>query len=117
MGLMLRKKRDGTHALRADPPQRHHFSTKFVQEGAVEGWITLGAGKVTLHLSDGDVAYRILRGPGAYCLHCGERIGRGAGNPAETARRRDYIGQCQQGPGEPRPDYEVADYFDCELEG
>lgn len=47
-----------------------HFSQGFIDNGLIEGWMSLGRGTLVVHGTDGDVTYRLLRAPGAICCHC-----------------------------------------------
>jgi len=105
-----------------DPPPVHHFPKDMVTKAVGEGWMSLSQGRIVIHTIDrGDIPYRIIRTPGAYCCHCGQRIGDGpAATPAEADRRRSHTDRCCD--GEPHPPewpggYEVINHFDCELEG
>jgi hypothetical protein len=49
-----------------EAPQAHHFGAEFLGRAALEGWLSLTEGKIVLHLTDGDLAYRIVRPPGRY---------------------------------------------------
>lgn len=68
----------------------------------------LRGNQIVLHtLEHGDVVYRIVRGPGAYCDHCGERVGDGPlstrGRPEsehaeileKVRERAAYLNRCQ----------------------
>lgn len=120
MALRLRRRRDGSINLEPGTtlPKRHHFATRFVQRAAMDGTLTLGKGQIILHLADDDVTYDIVRTPGAYCVHCGERVADGpARSPEEVERRRHYVETCQKSPDEVEAAeaYEVIDYFDGHL--
>lgn len=120
MALGVRKRKDGTvEAGRWDPeasrviagdyPRQHRFSTRWVTQHLVEGLVSVTPERLTLHLTDGDVAYRINRHPGAYCTGCGERIGDGpARTPAAVAERDALV--CEGAAPE------VIDFYDTELE-
>lgn len=106
--------------IEGDPPERHHFPVDMVTKAVGEGWISLNQGRLTIHTLDGDVIYRIDRTPGAYCCHCGQRIGDGpAATSREADRRRTHTDECCDGadhPAEWPGGYEVINYFDCTLE-
>lgn len=46
-----------------DPPAEHGFASSLVNRGLAEGWVSLSAGSLVLHVDGGDVFYRILRAP------------------------------------------------------
>lgn len=126
MGLFVRKNRDGTVFVSADkdhtrpPPKRHHFARRWVNRNLVDGTVLLSEGKLTV----GSVMYKVLRAPGAYCDHCGDRIGEGPARTAEEADlRRKYVETCaafksKKKTGDPNnpAGYTVIGYYDCELE-
>jgi len=103
-----------------DAPDEHHFSPKFVTNGMAEGWISIIKGTIILHTVDGDVVYRIVRGPGAYCCHCGIKVGEGpSASRAEVTARSAHAEECCNGTPHPTewPDgYEVINHYECRLE-
>lgn len=62
----------GIKVLHAGPRQR--FSPHLVDAAVLEGWMTLGDGKIILHVQPKPLTYRTVRMPGYYCCHCGERL-------------------------------------------
>lgn len=69
------------------PPQLEHvevkhtgtkpeqnFSEGLVVDGVADGLVTLGKGRLVLHVKPEDLFYTIKRGPGYYCCHCGVAI-------------------------------------------
>lgn len=60
---------------RKTPVQK--FSTKFVEQQAKEGILSLGGGNITLKTDEGDLVYKIVAAPGYYCCHCNEQVGDG----------------------------------------
>ena len=54
----------GVQVLHAGP--EHHFSPNIVEIGIEEGWLTMDVDRITIHGSDGDLVYQILRAPGKY---------------------------------------------------
>ncbi len=69
------KKLSHVKVLRKSEVQK--FSTKFVEQQAKEGIISLGGGNITLKTDDGDLVYKIVASPGYYCCHCNEQVGDG----------------------------------------
>lgn len=128
MALGVRKRRDGSvvagrwdhEQSRVDEgiyPSRHHFPTKWLNKALAEGWASLSRGNIVLHAADGDVVYRIERAPGAYCVHCGEKLGEGAArNPAQVAPRLEHVATYHEedvvDPANPAG-YEVTDHYDA----
>lgn len=49
---------------------RHHFSTRLIEGGIAEGWLSMGQGKITVGNGPASVVYTIVSGPGLYCCHC-----------------------------------------------
>lgn len=131
MGLFIRKKKDGAVFVssRADfsqpPPVQHHFGTKWLEKNLATGVASFTDGQIILHASDGDVAYDVVRGPGAFCCHCDEGLADGpARTPEEAQRRLTHVEECQianntdeTGHASHPAGYEVADYYIGELNG
>jgi len=48
---------------------RQHFTPRLIEKGAVEGWLSFGAGKITIKTvpDEADLVFKILRAPGVYC--------------------------------------------------
>lgn len=53
-----------------------NFSTRLVEGGIAQGWITLGQGKLVMHTPDGedDLEFTVERGPGYYSAFTHEPI-------------------------------------------
>lgn len=130
MALGVRKRRDGSvvagrwdhEQSRVDEgnyPNRHHFPTKWLNRALAEGWASLSRGNIVLHTAHGDVVYRIERAPGAYCVHCGTKLGEGAArNPAQVAPRLEHVeAQHSEAPVDSAnpAGYEVTDHYDATL--
>lgn len=129
MGLFVRKLREGGAKVsrRADftapPPEEHHFSPDWVMRGVSDGLVSLANGQIVIHRGEdngGDLAYDIVRPPGAYCLHCGDQVGEGPSNSEkESLERIAYVETCQVfnnddetgDPSDPVNRYEVANYY------
>lgn len=79
----------GVRVLRAGA--RQNFSTRLVPRAVAEGWLTLSRGQIIVHAAPGargapddqsgreaagapDLVYRIVRGPGYWCCHCGAAL-------------------------------------------
>lgn len=110
MGLFVRKLRaeDGSVAgaqvsrrgdFSAPPPEQHHFSPNWVMREVATGLVSMADGKIVIHTGPKKtdvVEYEIVRTPGAYCLHCGDRVGDGpATTPEEVAARIHYVEICE----------------------
>jgi hypothetical protein len=48
-----------------------NFSESLVRNGVAGGFVTLGKGRLVLHVKPEDLVYAIKRVPGYYCCHCG----------------------------------------------
>jgi len=51
-----------------------NFSERLINQGIASGFISISKGVLILHAKPEDLKYDILRTPGYYCCHCGERI-------------------------------------------
>ena len=95
-----------------------HFATQLVEQGTSEGWMSLGHRQLTIHTVEGqeDLSYAIIRGPGRYCCHCGEKLP----DDATGATARLHIHEAHG--DEPSPDphhpagYAYLRYYDCVLD-
>lgn len=98
----------GIKVLRAGPRQK--FSTRFIEGGSAEGWLSMTQGKVILHGSGGDVVYRIERAPGYYCCHCERKLDDGPGGRVhvETA----HAGKASPDPSNPSG-FRRDNFFAC----
>jgi len=104
LGLVL----DHVAVLRAKA--RQNFSTKLVEQGVVEGWLTAGRGLIVLH-GPPETAYRVRRGPGHYCRHCGDALEGEAAARAHVAAA--HAGQASPDPAHPGG-YERLNHFEGE---
>lgn len=124
-----------------DPEQK--FTGEFIQEGLAMGffsfpdmdgetlrairrqplggqWPEVNSGKLILHAEPEDLVFAIKRGPGRYCLHCGERLHdetrsdltRGAklGDAARQHVAEKHAGKPSPDPTEPSG-YKWYDHF------
>lgn len=101
---------------------RQHFSPNLIQQGTMQGWLTLGQGKIVLHEAGGqDHVYQIERTPGYYCCHCDDPI-ENAGHfhdGIETVGRRharDCGGLKSPDPQNPSG-YRRDNFYACVKEG
>lgn len=110
----------GVEVLRAGPRQK--FSPEVIITGGAEGWLSFNEGKITIKAIDGSLTvYRVLRVPGYYCCHCGEKL---PGDPQSEEDRKNNGHRIEHAKahGAPSPDrenpagYRGNCYFDCELE-
>jgi hypothetical protein len=99
----------GTH-------QEQNFSRRLVDAGLAEGWLSLSKGILTLHTTQEDLTYTILRTPGLYCCHCDAALG----EDASGAAGRAHVAAVH--PGEPSPDaqhpagYRHVHAYECVLD-
>lgn len=54
--------------------EAQNFSIDLVVSGLQDGWMELADGNLILHAVPEDLKYKVLREPGRYCLHCGEKL-------------------------------------------
>lgn len=113
---------DHITCLRAGPKQR--FSGGLVEAAVAEGWMTVGQGKVVIHCAlpaptgesfhPADLTYRIVRIPGRYCCHCGEKLPDDAtGELARAHVAREHAGQ--RSPDRENPSgYGMVNAYECE---
>lgn len=87
-----------------------HFSTSFVTDGLRMGAIAIEGNTLTLNVEPEPLTYEILRRPGRYCLHCGEKLE----NDERGELARLHV--AEQHAGEVAPGYEAINYFDCVLD-
>ena len=95
-----------------------HFSVGLVTEMLTKGFMEIdeAANQLIFHTHPVDLVYAIVRRPGRYCLHCGEKLADDQGG--ELARL--HVAQYHNGVASPDPDqpggYEAINYFDCMLD-
>jgi len=98
----------------ADGKQR--FAPKLVKIGQDEHWLSVTGGKIIIHDEGGDVPFKVLKVPGRYCCHCGEKLT----DDADGAAARKHVVEHHVGkksPDEQNPSgYVMQNYYDCELE-
>lgn len=91
----------------------HHFSPSLIQRGVTEGWIVMGKGMIVLAGEDGDVSYKIVRGPGHYCCHCQTALPDGQTSQVHVAANHE--GEKSPDPSNPAG-YRRDNFFACEKE-
>lgn len=84
-------------------------STRIIEQGSAQGWLTLGKGYVTLHTPEGDVRFRIVRGPGRRCVHCGMELGSEREAKAHVAAEHADAAAHPEHPA----GYEHTRFYDC----
>ncbi len=116
--MQLREKPAVSYVEVKSASREWHVPPSLVEQGAAEGWLTLGDGRITLKTAGSldNVVYRIVRVPGHYCCHCGEKIeddGRGTQAREHLAREHtDVRSPDPQNPSGWRRDA----FYACELE-
>lgn len=106
-------KHTGTHA-------EQNFTTRMVEAGLAEGFMSIAGGKLTLRAKPEDLVYTIKRGPGHYCCHCGVKLPDAAAFVADgVTAGMQHVADAH--PGEKSPDagnpagYGRINYFECVL--
>jgi len=98
----------GVNVLTAGP--RQNFSERVFNRGIAEGWLAVSKGRITVTAKNGDVVYRVVRGPGYYCCHDGAPMSDG-----KAAQK--YIAEKFNGVRSPDPSnpsgYERLNWFEC----
>jgi hypothetical protein len=106
---------DHIECLRAGSKQK--FSGGLVEAAVAEGWMTLGQGQVVLHCQPADLSYRIVRIPGRYCCHCGEKLP----DDATGELARAHVAAQHAGVRSPDPEnpsgYSMLNAYECAREG
>jgi hypothetical protein len=100
-------KLDHIKVQRAGPKQ--HFSTRIVERGATEGWLTLGGGSIKLDTKP-PLSYKIVRAPGLYCCHCAAK--QGSSDEARVHIAKDHAGVPSPDKSNPAG-YEHIHFYDC----
>jgi hypothetical protein len=111
----------GTH-------KEQNFSDRMVQAGLVAGFASIANGELTLKAEPEDLVYKILRGPGYYCCHCGEQLVDAnlfvkdpkTGESTEVTRGMVHVDTVHNGEESPDPSnpsgYRRVAGYECELE-
>jgi hypothetical protein len=100
-----------------------HLSPSFVEQGMSEGWMSMTKGKMVIHGTEGDVEMHVVRRPGVYCCHCGERLGDiNEGGTVEGANSfRKHMTVSHSGAASPDvtnpAGYGQENYYTCTSEG
>ncbi len=93
-----------------------NFSTRFIDTGILEGWITMDKNKITLHTKPQNLAYTINVRPGRYCSHCGDKL------PDDTRglEARSHVREVHPGKKSPDPEspagYAQVNAYLCTLD-
>lgn len=108
-----------------------HFSTKFVKEAQAQGWLTLDyvqeaageqptTGKLTIHGEDGNVVFNVVRGPGRYSCHGGEKLPDDDHTNTPGKLAQEYVAKHYAGIASPDTQnpagYVCPRFYNCELE-
>jgi len=93
-----------------------NFSRRMVDAGLQEGWLSMARGTLTLHTTEDDLAYTILKTPGTYCCHCDMRLD---DDPSGASNRqhveREHPGEASPDPANPAW-YRVTNAYECVLD-
>lgn len=91
-----------------------NISPDLLQRGAYEGWLSLAKGQVVLEAEGQALRYRVNRGPGYYCCHCGEAVDDGPSARAHIAA--EHASQASPDPSNPAG-YCRINHYECVREG
>lgn len=93
-----------------------HFSSGLIDAGVLEGWISLGQGKITLHTKPENLVYAMKRTPGRYCCHCNEKLPDDAtGEAARSHVKLFHPGETSPDPQNPSG-YCMLNHYQCVLD-
>lgn len=106
-------------------PDRQNFSTRMVVQGTDAGWMTLAldgerASQIIIKTDKGDLVYNVLRGPGRYCCHCGDKLPDDdfTNQHAPGAAAKQHVADVHGDAPSPNQDepsgYECLRYYECE---
>jgi hypothetical protein len=107
--------------------EAQNFSEGLVEAGRREGFLTFAQGKITLKCKPEDLNYKILRGPGYYCCHCGKQlqdanffIKNASGEQTKTTRGMQHVETVHKGAKSPDlgnpAGYRRVSGYECELD-
>lgn len=92
-----------------------HFTSRFVERGKEEGWLTIENGILTIYAEPENLVYRVLRVPGRYSCFDGRKLP----DDDTGALARAYLAEHHAGQPSPDPEnpagYRMINYYDCLL--
>lgn len=82
---------------------KQKFSPDLIAAATAEGWLTMAAGKITIKHTEGEITFDVVRKPGRYCCHCGEKL---AGRDIDPggAMARAHVAAKHSGETSPDPE-------------
>jgi len=93
-----------------------NFSTQMVTGLLTDGLVTIEGDVLTLNVEPEPLIYKIVRQPGRYCLHCGEKLA----DDQTGALARLHIAMQHNGVASPDPSnpsgYVALNHFACVLD-
>ena len=98
----------GVQILRAN--DRMHFSPRLIEQGSIQGWLTLSDGKLIIKGQDNKVSYKIEHTPGFFCCHCEKPLGDGSSGAIHV--QGFHKNKKSPDPGNPAG-YRKDNFFDC----
>lgn len=97
--------------------REQNFSRQLVEVGLAQGWILIEGERLTLRASPEYLVYRILRGPGYYCLHCGSALPSDLTGQGARAHIAEVHRQASTSPDPQWPlGYRVSHAYECLLD-
>ncbi len=92
-----------------------NFSTRLVTDCLQKGLMSISGDELTFNVHPEPLHYEILRSPGRYCCHCGEKL------PNDTGGELARLHVASEHAGIPSPDtnnpagYVALNHFECRL--
>ena len=91
------------------------FSPNMIAGGIAEGWLEATDKTITIHSTDGDIVYNIVKKPGRYCCHCDDKLI----DDATGEAAREHVAKKHAGKQSPDPEnpsgYKMRNYTKCEV--
>ena len=106
----------GVDVVHTGAQAEQHFSTSLVTEFIKLGIMEIQDDQLILHAASADLHYTVLREPGRWCLHCGEKL---PDDPNGELARLHVVMEHKDAPSPSQnhpAGYEWLTYFECVLD-